>query len=262
MAFYDGETSQENAKNLYENPIYKSFPEYGFVLRNYAELVDNYNLSLILYKNSFHVFMTDKRADLAAQVLVSKSMFLAYKGELKGAYKALDKAVGLAEICEKHKLNNYAVLDILSGKTSKNTTTILNDAILLQSDLYEKVITECNLLTAYTILNDKISAEQIYHQIMSENWEKYQYQEFLHIIYIDLYFYAKSFGNNELAEKSKGLLIKLYNKVSPNSMVATLIRKQIIGDESVDLFYAQFPFRVDFLGDWSIDISPDLANYQ
>lgn len=262
MAFYEGETSQENAKDLFENPIYKTFPEYGYVLRNYAELIDDYNMSLILYKKSFHMFWLDKRVDLAAQVLVSKSMFLAYKGELKGAYKALDKAVSLAEIRENHKLNNYAVLDILSGRISTKTTTFLNDAILLQSDLYEKIITECNLLTAYTILNDIISAEQTYHQIMNENWRKYKYQEFLHIIYTDIFFYAKSFGKSELTEESRGLLLELYSSVPLNSMVANLIRKQILGDESIDLFYAQFPFRVDFLGDWSIDISLDLVNYQ
>lgn len=262
MAFYKLEISQEKAKNLYKNPQYKSFPEYAFVLRNYAELVDEYDKSLIMYKKAFHMFMKENRMDLAAQVLVSKSMFLAYKGEMKGAYKALDKAVSLKEVRDSHMLNNYAVLDILSGNTTVKTTAYLNDAILLQSDPYEKTITECNLLTAYTILKDRVHAEQTYQQILDGNWKRYQYQEFLHIVYMDLYFYSNTFEESELAEESLASLLKLYNNVSHNSMVANLIKSQIIGDESVEMFYAQFPFRVDFLGDWSIDINPDLEHYE
>ena len=168
----------------------------------------------------------------------------------------------MGNVNEIYRLNNYAVLDILSGKTSTKTASSLNDAILIQGDSYERIITECNLLTVYTILNDKDHANQIYQKIMSENWKKYQYQEFLHIIYMDFYYYSSSFEEEELCAKSKESLLELYDKASPNGMVAGLIKAQILGDRSSNLFYARFPFRVDFLGDWSIEISPDIGRSQ
>ena len=56
-------------------------------------------------------------------------------------------------------------------------------------------------------------------------------------------------------------LHKLIEKSSADSMFVPIAKMQLKNQISPDLFYSHFPFRVDFLGCWNIEVSSDLENF-
>ena len=51
-------------------------------------------------------------------------------------------------------------------------------------------------------------------------------------------------------------------RISVDSMAYRIAFLQLTGTHSADEFYSNFPFRVDFLGNWDLEISRDLERYQ
>lgn len=257
MARLPTEHSARIAKSLLDEKDYKGLLEYAFLLRNYAELVQDYSESITLYTKAMHCFREYGRADLCAQVYVSMSMFYAYKGELKVARKMLLKAEKEGEIPEYFILNNLAVLDLLEQKETDKTVHDLNDALLISLDPYERIIIMCNLLVCYTRLRECDRAKQTLEEIEHSEYTKFKYEEFLHIVYQDMYYYHSVMGDSEQAKKFRDCLIKLIAK-TPGTMAHRIAKLQLDGKCSASEFYSNFPFRVDFLGNWNIEISREL----
>src|SRR5699024_84491 len=104
---------------------------------------------------------------------------------------------------ESYFLNNYAVLDLLDGNTSENIAKQLNDALLLTCDPYEKILIQCNLLVCYTLLTEMERAKEIMLEITSQPFEQFQYEEFLHIVYQDLFYYFGIIGHSAKVQQYK-----------------------------------------------------------
>lgn len=249
-------------KRLIETPNYRELFEYAYLLRNYAELTPDYDESIRLYGNVLRRFQIAGRQDLCDQILVSMSMVLAYKGNLIAARYLLTKVQKNRSVPERFILNNVAVLDILEGKFCDRTATALNDALLITGDPYENLIIRSNLLVCYTLLNDKQHAALICETFNEEEYSCFRYEEFLHIIYQNLYFYHQSFGNLSAAEGFKHKIQTLMQQLSPDSMACRIAALQLSGVYSQEEFYSQFQFRVDFLGNWDLEISRDLERSQ
>lgn len=260
MVNYPTATSKTQIEKMLQNNEYKDEFEYSYLLRNYAELIENYDESIAIYEKVIQRFKGHGRDDLCAQVHNSLCMFYAYKGELITARDHLQKATHNRYVMEHYVLNNTAVLDILGQQITDETVKTLTDSLLICPDSYEKIIILCNLLVCYIQLHDNERAQQVVDEIEKEKYEDFEYEEFQHIVYQNLYFYYKSYNYLEQAEKFYNLLTTLIN--SPGETMALRIaRLQRIGSYSPGEFYSKFPFRVDFLGDWNIEISRDLEHY-
>lgn len=261
MARLSTRESAAIAKQILETEKFQSFFEYAFLLRNYAELVQDYDESIALCQEALRRFKDGGRTDLCAQVQVSMSMFYSYKGQLKIARKLLYEAGKADCILECYLLNNLSVLDLLSRRQTNQTAKNLWDALLICNDAYEKIIIMCNLLVCYIELGNRKQAEEMRTMIETQEYERFQYEEFLHIVYQDLYYCYVSFGYLEQADKLKAQLCKLVNGTS-ESMAHRIGKFQLKGEHCSKEFFSNFPFRVDFLGAWNVEISRDLEHCQ
>ena len=248
------------AQKMMTRTEYRNYLEYAFLLSNYAELIDDTKECISLYRQAFDRFHSAGRDELGANVLVFLSMVYAYEGRIIDARKVLDLGKSLGGIKESYLLNNFAVLDILEGKMTTDSVKQLSDALLLTCDPYEKILIQCNLLVCYILLAEIEQAEQSMIEITNQQFERFQYEEFLHIVYQDLLFYFKTVNRNFEVEQYRHLIQELIKNAPPDSMFVPIAKKQLINQPSPKLFYSQFPFRVDFLGSWNIEISSDLEN--
>ena len=249
------------ATEMLNTPEYKNLFEYAFLLRDYAELATDEEDSISAYEQTVALFRQFKRNDLCAQVLVALSMFLAYRGDLDNARKLLERAENNESVPKKYIINNRAVIDILDGKTEEKTANALNNVLLITSDPYENLIVRCNLMVCYILLGDAKRATLIRDSILEDNYSAFRYEEFLHIIYQNLYYYHSSFGNSKEASQYKHRISNLIKNLPHNSFTYRLASLQLAGVPSKKEFYSNFAFRVDFLGNWDLEISRDLECY-
>lgn len=240
---------------------YCDYFEYAFLLSNYAELIDDTEECIILYKQAIERFHSSGRDDLGANILVFLSMVYAYEGRIADARVVLDKGNSLGGIKESYLLNNYAVLDILGGNATEGTVKQLSDALLLTCDPYERLLILCNLLVCYTLLSEMERAKQTVLEITSQQYEQFHYEEFLHIVYQDLLYYFRSVNLDSEMVKYQQKLQNLIDNTASDAMFVPIAKMQLKNQSSPGLFYSQFPFRVDFLGSWNVEISSDLANF-
>ncbi|MBY0207169.1 tetratricopeptide repeat protein [Paenibacillus polysaccharolyticus] len=248
-------SSMMETKGLHESKVfaqkmlsvksYEKYMEYAFLLRNYAELVESTE-SLKLYNKCLEIFDSFNRKDLQAQIYISIAMCHSYLGELDAAKEDLEMAVELSEgkVKENMILNNYAVIDMLSGNFTEPVLKNLKDALLLTSNPYEKIIVKCNLLVFYTVKKDYTIAHELCREIEQSEFENYKYEEFLHIVYSNLSFYYQEINNpnqliysKEISELQSVRAENLNPYVTPNT-----------------------PYRLDFLGYWNIEVSRDLQH--
>ena len=260
MARQPRKESIKMAQKMMATTEYQNCLEYAFLLSNYAELIDNTQECISLYKQAIELFHCVGRDELGANILVFLSMIYAYEGRIFDARKVLDFGKKLGGIKESYLLNNYAVLDVLEGNVTADNAKQLSDALLLTCDPYEKILIQCNLLVCYTLLAEKERAEQIMLEITSQPYEQFQYEEFLHIVYQDLLFYFITVKQKSKVEQYRRQLQKLIENSPADSMFVPIAKMQLKNQSSPDLFYSQFPFRVDFLGCWNIEVSSDLEN--
>ena len=244
--------------SLLNVPQYQELFEYAYLLRDYAELVPDYDESLRLYGQVLKRFRSAGRDDLSGQIYVSMSMFSAYKGNLTVAKRLLEKAEESPNVPFHYKLNNKAVISILEGTQCEETANRLNDALLITGDPYESCIIKSNLLVCYTLLGDHECANSIYNSLQDAEYAQFTYEEFLHIIYQNMYFYHHVFGDASEAKEYQNKIRDLLQTISPDTMAYRLASLQLKGKALSTEFYSSFPFRVDFLGNWGLDISRDL----
>lgn len=260
MSLLPSEECLRIATEMLNTVEYKGLFEYAFLLRDYAELANDEADSIKAYERTVELFRQFKRNDLCAQVLVALSMFLAYRGDLDNARKLLERAENNESVPKRYIINNHAVIDILDGKAEEKTALALNNVLLITSDPYENLIVRCNLMVCYILLGDANRATLIRDSILNENYSVFQYEEFLHIIYQNLYYYHSVFGNSEASSKYKHKIEDLIKNLPNNCFTYRLASLQLTGASSTKEFYSRFPFRVDFLGNWDLEISRELES--
>lgn len=264
MRYYDSNTSKAYAEKLLDCPAYENMPEYGFLIYNYAEFSKDPVAALKLYWKALNIFKKYGLANMQAEVNISMSMSFSYAGQLKNARKAIQRAKNLAPgyIPEAVILNNSAVIDILDGKVTPSVLNKLADAALMDTNPYELLIIKSNWLTGLTLCNCIEQAADLALEIEQSDYEIYQYEDFLHIVCQDLLFYYTKIEDEDKIAFYRRKLINLAEREGMDSGTRELILSMLQKDQLSNHFYAQFPFRVDFLGFWGLVISRDLENYQ
>ncbi|MDO5765414.1 MAG: hypothetical protein Q4P84_06935 [Elusimicrobiales bacterium] len=264
MRSCDSNKSKAYAEEILSCPAYRDFPEYGFLIHNYAEFSETPEEALNYYRQARDTFKKYGMVNMQAQVNISMSMGYSYAGQLKNARRALQRAEKLApkQIPETVLLNDSAVIDILDGKVSPAVLNKLADAALMNINPYEVLIIKSNWLTGLTLSNRMDQAADLAVEIEQSGYESYQYEDFLHIVYQDLHFYYTQVGNAEKADFYRGKLVALSAREGINEGTRTLIQLMLEKKQEQKVFYSRFPFRVDFLGFWGLVISPDLENFQ
>ena len=262
MEYQKSDQTKRIAKKIEENPQYSHYFEYAFFLRNYAELIDDFEIKCDYYSRAIKKFREYNRNDLVAETYVLLCMEYAYYGKLSEAHEYLALAQELHNIKEAHIQNNTAVLSILENRISEDTFIQLNDSLLLIEDLYEELIVRCNLMVAYIKINELNNAAEICKSIENSDFEQFQYEEFLHIIYQNLFFYYSIQGDKNKASYYRNKLSNLSQREGIREFTRNLILCQLKNQKNKEIFYSQFPFRVDFLGEWGIELNSIEERFQ
>lgn len=256
------EEAKKYGKYLLENKSYEIYPEYAFLLRNYAELCDDSEECFRLYYDALDRFSKDNKYHDMASVHLSLGMLHAYKGELKLARKSIDKALELdsrdLSLC--YVLNNISAIELLEKSYSEGTERNLLNSRLLAVSKYEIIIISCNLLIYYSLANQFKQAEAEAEKIENSNYEIFKYEELSHIVYQNLYFYYTVFNHNQ--RKKTYYYNQILNLIAtPNVREATkLLASGMNNLISTDYFFATVPYRADFLGYWEFIVDNDLAH--
>lgn len=264
MRSRSSENSKAYAFELLECNDYKDLLEYGFLLYNFAEFAETSDEALKYYQQALYYFQKYGLVTIQAEVKISMSMSYSYSGQLAKARIALHEAKELAldQIPETVFLNNSAVIDILDNKADIQVINRLADAALICANPYEKLIIQSNLLTGLIICGNMNQAAELAREIETASYEQYQYEDFLHIVTQDLYFYYSTTQNKDKTTYYRDKLIALACRENINEWTKKLIQAMLGMRSDVSEYYAQFRYRVDFLGFWGIEISRDLENYQ
>lgn len=264
MRSCDSNKSKAYAEELMAIADYQNYPEYGFLIYNYAEFAETPAEALDLYRRASKIFKRYNMIDIEAEVNISMSMSYSYAGNLKNARRAIKKAQKIApnQIPETVLLNNSAVIDILDDKVTPIVLNRLADAALMNTNPYETLIIKSNWLIGLILSNHMNHASDLATEIEQSNYEDYQYEDFLHIVYQNLFFFYSETRDDEKVSFYRKKLVELSNRDGINESTRTLIHMMLERQQSSETFYSRFPFRVDFLGFWGLVISPDLENFQ
>lgn len=253
--------SEKIGSTIINNSYYKHFKEYAYALRNYAELCNDNETAIDYYNKALEIFEANKMILNISSVHISLAMIYSYKGELLKAKSALKKAVSLDKssttIC--YVLNNIAAIDILGNKHSKKTEKALLDSSLLSVSIYETILIYCNLLVYYCLTEEYINAS-FYAKKIEEKYNGFKYEEFLHIVYQDLFYYYTKIHESKKAKNYYGKILKLIEDKDTKESTKQLA-KAINGLSTNNIFYSKFPFRVDFLGYWEFMLDSSLDHY-
>lgn len=248
-------------EKLIKTVQYQQYIEYAYLLRNFAELCDKTAECTKLYLEAIEIFKNQKMYHEMAAIYLSLSMINAYDGNLSKSKQYIDDAMYLdnRELSLCYILNNKSVLEILEKSYSDITEKNLRNALLLSVSKYETIIVNSNLLVYYCLTNNFDKANTIASIIEKSNYKDFQYEELLHIVYQDLYYFYKVSNYNQTKKNY------YYNQIlrlvhSPNTRESTKLLASGMNHliESND-YYAQFPFRVDFLGYWEFTIDSELS---
>lgn len=259
MKKYNTSKSKNYGEKILNNQAYIQYKEYGYVLRNYAELCESSDESIQYYNDAIKTFEKNNMNFDIACVHISLSMIYAYKGDLKSAKDHIKKAMILdhKNLSKCYILNNSSVIDILNNNYNEKTEKDLRDSLLLSVSQYEKIIVYCNLLVYYCLTENRIKAIEYADKIESSDYQNFKYEEFLHIVYQNLlFFYSKQNDSSKENYYYKKIIEIIGN---PNTSKSTKdLAKAMNGLSEKNSFYSRFPFRVDFLGYWEFSIDNDL----
>jgi hypothetical protein len=238
-------TSEAYAHEMLQRYKERDYLEIGYLLRCYAELINDFNEVYDLYRECIDIFTKHNRLDLCAEIYVSIAMVDAYHGNLDSAMKQMTNAVQLSpnHILPHYYYNNIAVILLLQGSLSTDIEKYLNDSLLLGGDEYTRVIVMSNLMVYYCLINQITLARELAMSIESGPYIKYEYEDLQRIVLLNLsYFY--SFVDFEKQQLYKEKLSKVSDDSEEKSYMPSA-------------FYKQFPYRIDFLGYWEFEISQD-----
>lgn len=252
--------TKKYGRGLLKNVSYQKYMEYAYLLRNYAELCDEIAICNDLYIRALKIFKNEKMFHEMASVFISLSMVHAYEGNITSAKKYLADALLLDKrdlsLC--YILNNKSTLQILENTYTVSTEKDLRNALLLSVSRYEKLIVSANLLIYYCLIKDFNKAKDIANVIEDSHYQDFKYEELLHIIYQDLYYFYSTF-NHDISKKQNyySKILSLINSPDTRQSTKKLASGMNRLIESQE-FYAQFPYRVDFLGYWEFTVDRDL----
>lgn len=186
-------------------------------------------------------------------------MIFAYEGKLQIARNCINKAIKLdtKNLSQCYILNNKSVIDLLEGTYSLTTEKSLKDAALLSVSEYERIIIECNLLIFYCKTMEFDKAKLYAQRIENSGYQKFSYEEFLHIVYQNLLFYYNTVNDTVNSNYYYKRIMSLVNDADVQDSTKELA-KSMNGLSPQKSFYSQFKFRADFLGYWEFTIDNDL----
>lgn len=161
----------------------------------------------------------------------------------------------LSEVDYMYICNNNAVIDLLSAKENKSTIRNLKNAYFYIQDEYTRLLATNNLLIYFTNQNKLDDAKKFAEELENVGFDKYKFEDYLHLTYLNLRYYYKHIDSNmfdlysdklrELEKMCEGTELSLYIKSHFGCV-------DFKGKQRWE-FMSAFDFRPAFMGHWIIN---------
>ena len=211
---------------------------------------------MLLHAVTYFTKNNMERLRIASYITIATR--LTQEGELdkaKTLLKTVQNSKDLSELDYMYICNNNAVIDLLSAKENKSTIRNIKNAYFYIQDEYTKLLATNNLLIYYTKQHKFSDAKEYAEELETIGFDKYKFEEYLHITYLNLRYYYKSIASDkfelysdkllELQKKCKGTALSLY--IKSHFEVVDFKENQRWK------FMSSFEFRPAFMGHWIIN---------
>lgn len=246
-------------KLLIENATYRTYPEYSFLLSDYAELIDSPSKAIEQYKQSIQLLKKHGMERYTGRIYANICMSSAYLGDLDGAILAINKALSIG-IDEVVYLNNVTAIQLLKGIANEQTSNSLKDALLLTCNHFEELIIHNNLLISYLIQSNMQLAKDEFSYLKNSDFENFHYGEFLQMCYQNLRCYCITANNKDEEIYYENKIKDLINNPSTSAGTKRIADAMLQGNGIADIFYSQFPYRIEFLCYWGLPTELDVSD--
>lgn len=196
-------------ESILKKKNYSEYIEYTFIKKNNTIYLP-FDEAIRVLNDCIKEFRRKNRKDLAVRsqiTLISRKMHAMDFAYAELNLKKLLKNSTNKEIKKYYILNNLGVVKLL--KKDKSASVYLTEALLYEMTEYEELIVKSNLLVASCLVSNKRMCIDLIKQIESSYYEKYNFQQFLHVIYSNIYFYYIYINNLEKINFYKQKLIEL-----------------------------------------------------
>lgn len=152
--------------------------------------------------------------------------------------------------------NNLSVINLLNNVTNSNTLIRLKDTYYFCEDPYSKLLVTNNLLIYSIKKNDYVEAEKYATEIEKTGFNKFQFDDYLHVAFTNLIYYYAFIQNREKVNLYTDKLHELYKSCNSTEL-KKYISKQLSGNklnkENRWYYLSRFNFRPAFMGHWFIN---------
>lgn len=236
--------------------------EYALLLKNYSEYLNNLEAMKELEK-CFQLFKKADREDFIVFSKITYASRLAYDGQLERAQSILEESRKDSEQKEivsrqYYYFNNLAAMHILNNRLGCETEELLQNALFMVANEYERLIILSNLLIYYCMIKNRENAMDIADELIHSNYNQYSYEELVHIVLYNLYYYCHIFCLSDMAIQYRMQLESLSSCDGCSQELREYISSSLNNSELPRnhqwAFYSKLPYRPDFIGYWQMEI--------
>ena len=218
---------------------------------DYSEAVD-------MIKDSIKYFKHHDMIRFAIASYITLATRYAQNGNLdraKRILELLEKSIYLSEEDLVYIDNNLANIEIYLGNITEKTYESLMNAYAFLDDEYTKLLSVNNLLIYYTLVKDFSSAQIYANKIEDIGFERYRFDEYLHLSYMNLLFYYNSISDNINVKKYIDKLEQLKancQSIELKKFINNTTDNCSLKQTDKWFFMSQFNFRTAYMGHWMI----------
>lgn len=261
MEHYSANETLKLINALLDDDMYKSYPEYYYLLRSKAEFED-IEAGIRLYEKCLQNEKVVNDIIFKCSIINFLAMNYAHLGKIDFAKNCINEIKPFINkgFREDYLLNNTAVIEMLNGNFSSDTKDKLEGAFLINNNDYERIIIGSNLLAFFTYNKDYNNANVYEQMLLKMNINSFHYEEIQHIYYQNLLYYYSTFDFEEKEIEFKIIIENFLSSLEPNSYTYQIAFNQFNKSIDKNIFYSNFQFRVDFIGYWNINLN--LSDYE
>lgn len=227
------------------------------IKKNLSIYSDNKN-AIKLLKEIFRLFRDEKHNHLLTATGITLATRYAQAGHLRSAkriIKLLEKDCILSEEDQAYIDNNISAIDLLSNNINESTYERLINTYYYCEDEYSKLLVANNLLIYFVNRNNMSEAERFANIIENIGVEKYKFDEYQHVVNLNLMYYYDSICNvsSDIYRKNLDKLLNCCFSSDLKKYIKSQLENINLNNTDKWYFMSQFNFRPAFMGHWIIN---------
>lgn len=231
-----------------------------YIIQKNISIYFNNKIAFQKLTDSYNYFVSNKYNRLAIATAITLATKYAQTGEINKARHFLgvlcdNKYLSMKDL--NYIDNNLSVLDMLECRLNKNTINKLKEAYSFCKDHYTRVLIANNMLLYYVLINDLGNARVYADEIEKDGLNLYNFDDYLHLAYLNLRFFYNRVNNSEKVDYYNGKLKELQETCHSNELKAyiavNISEKNTLSVNERWHYMASYKYRPAFVGHWIIN---------